>query len=134
MSSPLPLLAKARLAVHILATYLRVRPHVHRDPLPEFVASLGRTPERQSARRHPPLRLSRAVYQTLHLGSRRPTCLVNALVLFRLLREQGDPAEIVIGLPEGAVEKDAHAWVELSGVDVGPRPGRAGHAELARFG
>jgi hypothetical protein len=58
---------------------------------------------------------------------------VNALVLFRLLREQGDAAELVIGLPENPGGKDAHAWVELEGVDVGPPPGRSGHDEMARF-
>ena len=47
-------------------------------------------------------RLSRIVHGTLHLGPFRPRCLVNALVLFRLLRAQGDPAELVIGLPHDA--------------------------------
>jgi hypothetical protein len=74
------------------------------------------------------------VYRTLRLGPRQPTCLVNALVLYRLLREQGDQAELVIGLPADAADKDAHAWVELDGVDVGPPPGRSGHAEMGRFG
>ena len=125
--------AKARLALRVLRAYLRIRPRVHREPLPVYVARLGR-PEDQTDRRHPPFRLSRAVYRTLRLGRRQPTCLVNALVLYRLLREQGDDAELVIGLPESAADKDAHAWVELDGVDVGPPPGRSGHAELARFG
>ena len=73
------------------------------------------------------------MYRTLKVGRRQPTCLVNALVLYRLLREQGDHAELVIGLPAKAADKDAHAWVELDGVDMGPPPGRSGHAEMARF-
>ena len=58
---------------------------------------------------------------------------MSALVLYRLLREQGDEPELVIGLPQTAADKDAHAWVELGGVDVGPPPGRGTHEELARF-
>jgi hypothetical protein len=41
---------------------------------------------------------------------------------------------LVIGLPREAITKDAHAWVELDGTDVGPPPGRAGHEPMARFG
>jgi hypothetical protein len=88
---------------------------------------------RPARSRHPTRRLSRAVDRSLRIGSRRPTCLVNSLVLFRLLREQGDHAELVIGLPESPTSKDAHAWVELDGREVGPPPGRAGHSQLARF-
>jgi hypothetical protein len=130
---PLSAPAKATLALRVLRSYLRIRPRVHREPLPPFVASLGR-PAHRTDRWHPPPRLSRAVYRTLRLGPRQPTCLVNALVLYRLLREQGDQAELVIGLPADAADKDAHAWVELDGVDVGPPPGRSGHAEMGRFG
>jgi len=54
-------------------------------------------------------------------------------VLYRLLREQGDAAELVIGLPKNPADKSAHAWVELDGVDVGPPPGRNGHEQMARF-
>ena len=36
-------------------------------------------------------------------------------------------------LPGEARDQTAHAWVELNGRDVGPPPGRNGHAELARF-
>jgi hypothetical protein len=53
--------------------------------------------------------------------------------LFRLLHEQGDEAELVIGLPAAAATKDAHAWVEINGVDVGPPPGRGSHEVLARY-
>ena len=123
---------KARLALRVWRSYLRVRSRLRRRPLPDFVAQLGE-PGRKARERHPPARLSRAVNRALRIGERRPTCLVNALVLFRLLREQGDPAELVIGLPRNAVDKDAHAWVELEGADVGPPPGRSGHAEMARF-
>src|SRR5919204_545317 len=120
-SSGLSRASKTRLALRVLRCYAHVRPRVHRQPLPGFVARLG-TPDRRAAQPQPPLRLSRAVSRTLRVGGRQPTCLVNALVLYRLLREQGDHAELVIGLPEAATDKDAHAWVELDGVDVGPAP------------
>ena len=42
------------------------------------------------------------------------------------------PASVPV-LTESLRHKDAHAWVELAGVDVGPPPGRNGHVELARY-
>jgi hypothetical protein len=53
--------------------------------------------------------------------------------LYRLLRAQGDPAELVIGLTELPESPDAHAWIELDGRDIGPLPGRGHHRELARY-
>jgi hypothetical protein len=131
--APLPLRAKAGLAVHIWALGARVLIGLRREPLPTFVARLGETGS-PSGGRHSAAKLSHAVDRSLRIGSRRPRCLVNALVLYRLLREQDEDAELVIGLPARPTDKDAHAWVELGGIDVGPPPGRAGHEELARFG
>jgi hypothetical protein len=54
-------------------------------------------------------------------------------VLYTLLREQGEAAELVIGIPAAARTSDAHAWVELGGRDVGPRPGSLGATELTRY-
>ena len=130
---PLPLPAKARLAARIWWSFIGVRVGLRREPLPSLVARLGRV-ERPSGRSHAPDRLSRAVDKSLRLGPRRPTCLVSALVLFRLLREQGEAAELVIGLPSNATNEAAHAWVEINGADIGPPPGRGNHSDLARFG
>ena len=130
--APLPLRAKAGLALRVWAALARVLVGLRREPLPALVARLGSLPD-AGPQRLPPDRLSRAVDRSLRVGARRPRCLVNALVLYRLLREQGDDAELVIGLPLRPVDKDAHAWVELGGVDVGPPPGRSGHEPLARF-
>ena len=77
--------------------------------------------------------LSRAVSRGLRIGPWRPRCLLRSLVLYRLLREQGDDAELVIGLSDRAATPDAHAWVELDGRDVGPWPGRKGYEELTRY-
>jgi Transglutaminase-like superfamily len=135
MSRPgrLSLGEKLRLAARIWLRFVRVRLAVDREPLPAFVSELGGTGTSPPPARHPPATLSAAIYRCLRVGGRRPRCLINALVLFRLLREQGEQAELVIGLPEAASDHRAHAWVELAGSDVGPPPGRAGHREIARF-
>jgi Transglutaminase-like superfamily len=132
-ASSLGPLGKAALAFRIWSRFLLIRAMLPRQPLPAFVSRLGR-PARPTRRRLSHALLARAVHRTLQLGSRRPSCLVASLVLFRLLREQGDHAEVVIGLPGIARSKDAHAWVELGGVDVGPPPGRGSHEAMARFG
>ena len=106
---------------------------VRREPLPRLVAELSAVGSDQRRRSYRPATLARAVDRSLRIGNRRPRCLINALVLFRLLREQGDEVELVIGLPVEAADERAHAWVELDGKDVGPPPGRAGHEEMARL-
>ncbi|MGH3004318.1 MAG: lasso peptide biosynthesis B2 protein [Gaiellaceae bacterium] len=130
---PLSLPAKLRLTLRIWTRYAVIRLTVRRKPLPDLVAHLSRG-ARPAARRHPPARLSRAVDRSLRVGGRQPTCLVNSLVLFQLLREQGAEAELVIGLPPEGRTRIAHAWVEIDGRDVGPAPGRGTHEPLARFG
>lgn len=129
--APLSLPAKAGLALRVWALYPRVLVGLRREQLPAFVARFGQAGRARA--HHSPARLARAVDRGLRLGPRKPRCLVSSLVLYRLLREQGDPAELVIGLPQTPADKDAHAWVELAGKDVGPPPGRSGHEELARF-
>jgi len=61
----------------------------------------------------------------------RTTCLVRSMVLARMLRRRGYPAEVVIGVREDGVEEDprfAHAWVE-----VRDGPGSPGYSELVRL-
>ena len=130
--SRLSLGEKVRLATRVWVQFAVVSIRVRRQPLPRLVArlaSVNGSPRRPYA----PATLARAVDRSLRVGSHRPRCLINALVLFRLLREQGDEGEVVIGLPERAANERAHAWVELGGRDVGPPPGRAGHREMARL-
>ena len=122
---------KVRLAVRVWRTYARVKVGLRRRPLPALVGELGRTAVRGDA--HPPARLSVAVHRGLRFGPLRPRCLTSSLVLYRLLREQGDEAELVIGLPPDAREHAAHAWIELAQRDVGPPPGRGRHDPIARF-
>jgi hypothetical protein len=125
--------AKAALAARVLQRYVFVRARLFREPLPALASRLGGTGSPAPPRAHSAARLSRAVDRTLRLGRWRPSCLASSLVLYSLLREQGDAAELAIGLRERATDKTAHAWVELDGVDVGPPPGSHGHVALARF-
>lgn len=128
-----PSASKVALALRVWSRYLLVRALLARRPLPDVVRRASQSPRRpRRAVSH--ARLSRAVNRCLRVGSRRPTCLVASLVLLRLLTEQGARAELVIGLPRAATTKDAHAWVELGGLDVGPPPGKGGHEPMARFG
>lgn len=124
---------KALLAARILLAYTVVRVQIRRTPLPALVDRL--TPMSTTSRTsYPAAWLGAAVNRALRYVSRDPTCLWRSLVLFRLLRAQGDRAVLVIGLPEQPVDERAHAWVELEGRDVGPPPGRGDHVELARYG
>ena len=109
-------------------TWMRLR----REPVPAVVARLRRA-SREPAAGVPPVRLGRIVHRSLGIGPVRARCLFTSMVLFRLLRDQGDEPELVIGLPTEPKDKDAHAWVELHGRDVGPPPGRGHHHELARY-
>lgn len=125
---------KVRLTLRIWRWFFIARRNVTRGPLPLFIREFGAGPVLPSAESLPPRYLSRAVDKVLRMGGEEPTCLVKSLVLFRLLREQGDSAELVIGLPAETRDHIAHAWVELDGTDVGPAPGRGRHVAIARFG
>jgi hypothetical protein len=128
----LSLAQKAVTAARIWWSFATVARGTRRHPLPAFVGRYGR-PKRASSMRADPRRLGRMVFQVLRLGPWRARCLHTSLVLLRLLKQQGDPAELVIGLPLEPRDKDAHAWIEIDGVDVGPPPGRGRHQELARY-
>lgn len=121
-----------RLAVRVLWTYVVVRGNLHRQPLPGLVARLGAT-SGPAGRRYAPALLSWAVHRVLGMSPTEQTCLVRALILYRLLREQGDAPELVIGLPPRPTDHRAHAWVELDGVDLGPPPGRGAYEPFARY-
>jgi hypothetical protein len=124
--------AQLGLAVRIWTAFVRVRLTTQAHPLPVAVTRLGaagRPPRYKIA----PRRLGSIVSRVLRFGPWRARCLWTALVLYGLLRDQGDEAELVIGLPLEPKDFDAHAWVEIDGKDVGPPPGRARHEELARY-
>jgi hypothetical protein len=110
-------------------SYVRVK----RQPLPHVMTQLHRTAP-TSRPRVDARRLGRIVQRVLTIGPWHARCLWTAVVLYRLLREQGDDPDLVIGLPSEPKDKDAHAWIEIDGVDVGPPPGRTNHQELTRYG
>lgn len=125
--------AKAALTLRTWTTFLQTVAETRRHPLPEVVALLE-APSRGAALHIDPRRLGRIVAKVLRLGPWRPRCLFTSLVLFRLLREQGDRPVLVIGLPTHATGTKTHAWIEVDGSEVGPPPGSRGHLALARFG
>jgi hypothetical protein len=129
-TAPLGIAGKARLLAVIWLTAARVVFELRRVPLPAVVDRLSADDGR--GRRSPAL-LSRAVSRGLRIGPWVPRCLIRTLVLYRLLRAQGEEAVVVIGLPGRRPTPDAHAWVELDGRDMGPDPGAAGHLPLARY-
>jgi hypothetical protein len=126
--------APARRIAWLLQVWLelpRALAAVRRGPLP---AAVGPVLGKLSLAEADAVWLGRLVTRRLHVAAWRPRCLLNALVLARLLRRNGLPAHLVIGLRPDAATKDAHAWVELDGWDIGPPPGRIGHVEMARYG
>lgn len=133
MSGRVPLGRKARVAVTAWWSFARIVVALRRTSLPELVDRLGR-------RRTPatfgltPRRLGVVVQKSLTIGHHEPRCLLSSLVLYDLLGDDGERTMLVIGLPDSPSTKDAHAWVEVDGVDVGPPPGRGSHRELARYG
>lgn len=133
LSQALTLRQKVELALRILLSFAVVRVRLLRHSLPDVVRELG-TPEATRPRVVGPRRLGRIVYDVLTVGPYSPRCLFLALVLYRLLRQEGQAAEFVIGLPTEAQDKDAHAWVEVDGVDVGPPPGGRDYQPFARYG
>ena len=129
---PMSVWAKAVLAIRIWWTYAIVLTVERRYPLPQVTERLA-SPGGRPRSRVVPVRLGRIVGRVLRVGGWRPRCLFSALVLFRLLREQGDPAQLVIGMHPDPKTKDAHAWVEVDGIDAGPPPGGRGRRPLARY-
>jgi Transglutaminase-like superfamily len=123
---------KLALAGRIWRSLLGIELGLRRHGLVPVVDGLSLV--RHSVAPLPARRWSGIVSRTLRAGPYRPRCLIQALVLFQLLRAQGEPAQLVIGLPQDGADSMAHAWVEVDGIDVGPAPGRDRHEELARYG
>jgi hypothetical protein len=57
----------------------------------------------------------------------RPTCLTRSLVLVRLLRRRGLPAELKIGVRKPGRRLEAHAWVECGPEVFGASEGGASY-------
>ena len=127
------MLDKLGLALSIWVRFAHVKALLRDRDVAGAAQSLGHAPAQRRRPRHP-VNLGRAVWKALSPGPLRPRCLPVALVHYRLLIEQGLPAELVIGMPDRAEHFSTHAWVEIDGIDVGPPPGRGGRVPLARYG
>jgi hypothetical protein len=127
---PLSLTARVLLLTRIWGTFALVGAGVRRAGL---AATVDRLADLSDTPKYPVELLSHAVTRGLRVGPWRPRCLYRSLVLYALLRKQGESAELVIGLRPSARTPDAHAWVEIGGRDVGPWPGMWGAVELTRL-
>lgn len=127
-----PFISRLSLGLRVHATHARVQLGLRRHPLPQLVRQLGDGPPPRDVLL-PARELGQFVHRRLRFGNRQPRCLTLALVHLRLLVEEGHAPVLVIGLPVEPDDHSAHAWVELDGVDVGPPPGRAGHASLVHY-
>jgi hypothetical protein len=73
--------------------------------------------------------LAVAVDRVARLGLFRPTCLVRAVALERMIRRaKAGPAVVKVGVLKVANEFFAHAWIELEGRVIGDEP-----AHVRRF-
>jgi hypothetical protein len=121
---------KARLAIEVSRTYLRVRRHVGDRDVRNVVSAL-RDEQLTHAPPPPPevdavaARLARATQRTLRLLPGDTRCLSQSLVLTALLARRGVTTRLVIGVAPGDTF-GAHAWVELpDGRALLPRHGDA---------
>ncbi|MGI8874586.1 MAG: lasso peptide biosynthesis B2 protein [Egibacteraceae bacterium] len=129
MASPLSAWDKLQLCAEVLVTYCQVRWWMRGQKLEDVVARLregqGRGPSPRTeepaddrvAQRLGGLRLGRAVSRTARMLPTDSRCLVQSLVLTRLLGRRGVPSSLVIGVmaePQFA----AHAWVEHGGAPL----------------
>ena len=121
---------RVALLLRVWGLAARIQIGLARRPVGEVAEAVGRIGERPAK---PVLLLNRAVSRGLRIGDLQPRCLTRSLVLYALLRAQGEPAELVIGLKAEPGTADAHAWVELRGEDVGPLPGSRGYRAMARY-
>lgn len=126
---------KAVLVAEIVGAYVHVRWWLWRTDLPRTLAAAraGRGEPSADGRESLVLgtRLGQAVGRTLRVLPTDSRCLMQALVLTRLLSGRGIESALVIGV---AVEPEfaAHAWVESDDVPLLPTNGSA-YARLVRM-
>jgi len=111
---------KVALAAEVVVAYARVRLFLRRHDLLralELIRETGSRERRAAAATDE--RLARAVRRTLRRLPADSRCLMQSLVLTRLLARRGRGSRLVIGV----TAKDrfgAHAWVERDGVPLLP--------------
>lgn len=112
---------KALVTAEILAIYLRVLLELRTKDIRVVAASLraGRQSIRPSHDTPRAQSLGRAVARVLAYAPRRSRCLVQSLVLTRMLARRGIESSLVIGVAPGE-QFAAHAWVEMAGIPLLP--------------
>ena len=121
---------KPALIAEILSTYAVTRWRMPRGEIRDVVhATRGGLPSAPGAPEHVTretwdvaARLARAVTKTLRILPTDSRCLVQSLVLSRLLATRGIPSTLVIGARTEHTFM-AHAWVEHGGYPLLPREG-----------
>jgi len=98
---------------------MRVEWRRRRLPFGDLVAWLESVPSR-AASTVPHEAVFAAIRRAYVLSPFRPTCLRESLAALGLLRSLGFPARLAIGVKVAEAPVDAHAWVELNGVALGP--------------
>lgn len=106
------------LATEILAAYASVRWYLWRRDFPEALERI-RAVAPCDGDAAADDRLARAVRRTLRLLPADSRCLMQSLVLTRLLARRGRASRLVIGVNPGAAF-GAHAWIERDDVPLLP--------------
>lgn len=126
-------LQRARLAAEILRAYVLARRLLRRRTLPDTVAALRRgtgvAPSditNLALGRH----LAWATVRTITLLPANSRCLMQSLVLTRVMARRGLRSELVLSAAPGP-EFEAHAWVEHAGQPL-LLPGSDEHKPLLR--
>jgi hypothetical protein len=121
---------KVMLVGEILGAYVVTRWHMPRGDIRQVTATTRAQLERRPSMQPPSgqdswevaAHLGRAVYRTLRVLPTDSRCLVQSLVLSRMLAARGIPSTLIIG---AHLQPDfkAHAWVEHDGRPVLPPRG-----------
>lgn len=67
-------------------------------------------------------RIGLAVDRVARFGLVRPTCLVRAMALERMIEKAGGGATVRVGIRHVEAGFGAHAWIELNGRIIGDQP------------
>jgi hypothetical protein len=126
---------RALLAAEILAAYAWARRLLRRHTLPEAVAALRAGAPPTGTADAAALALGRhlawATVRTITLLPSDSRCLMQSLVLTRVLARRGLPSTLVLSAAPGP-QFEAHAWIEYAGEPL-LQPAGASHEQLLRL-
>jgi hypothetical protein len=99
---------------------------LHRKPVGQLLRPVAASTDVRRARDEQWIeRMATAIDRVARFGLFRPTCLVRAIALERLLRHtEAGTAALRIGIRRDHTTLLAHAWIELGGRVVGDDPSR----------